>query len=183
MGLEGPVFLEGRDTGNILDAEEKCIRYDCLRAICKECTILPLSQCNIGGEEYQYTTAVDGLALSEQKLAVFTDMDSTPLDTCRNGAPEYMLGLSLSELLWSPSLSTPGLTISSAASPDSGGVCEEEELATPRNLDQRMKEKKSECMLKLADTWYKRWAKHNKNEGTDCRVYLLQDSLLGAPAK
>jgi hypothetical protein len=85
MGLEGPVFLEGRDARNILDVEEKCIRYDCLHAICKHCTILPLGQCNIGGEEYQYTTAVDGLALSKQKLAVFTDMKSNRPSTNRNG--------------------------------------------------------------------------------------------------
>jgi len=164
IGLEGPVGLENPD---VLDAKESDSCYDCSHYRCEYCNVLPIASGNMGNQNSpkdSHGSEENGLVLSEQSLAVFTDMHSDCSNSSGNGYAGYLLGLSLGEVLQAGSPSTPGLTVSSAASP-SPGEDDEEQRAGPRVVEERIKVKKSECLLQLAHAWHKRWKRKNPEEG------------------
>jgi len=167
MGLERPVGLGDGDPPDDFYVEEKCIRQDCSHSKCGYCDVRPVEQCNAEVQTCPDMNIVNGFLPLEQTLQFCSpDTDSKELDSYRVGARDYMLGLSLSEVLGSESPSTPGLTISSAGSPDcGGGASEDEKLPVPKELDQQIIDKKSQCKIKLGDTWYRRWAKQNTKGG------------------
>ncbi|TVY83626.1 hypothetical protein LSUE1_G001715 [Lachnellula suecica] len=173
----GPMNLQvpaGIDESNDFDAEENCIGHDCSHPRCeKYCMVLPVGNGNIQNKKSPAAVEVDGLILSEQRLSIFKDIpEQYNFQAALDNRPGYILGLSLDETLRSPSPATPGLTISSVSSPNLGG---DEGDEPPMNQETMIGLKKSECLLNLAHTWYKRWKKEN-TKGTLNKP--PQDSLI-----
>ncbi|TVY47027.1 hypothetical protein LOCC1_G002691 [Lachnellula occidentalis] len=150
----GPMAAEDADTLALFDSEGSCAEKDCSHVKCEDCVLAEGTEDKNGNISWSETVSgisgkydVNGLSLSERELFKNIPMGD---DTQFGHWGEVLQP----ELQGCPS--TPGLTISSAGSPEYDHEIPDQQHMVPECLDELIKIKKAELNLKLPSVWRKR---------------------------